>query len=122
MRNVLIVEDEHINAFIIQKFVGEHYAVQLAQNGNEALDLIDTNSFDIILMDINLGDEELDGIEVMKRLRKIPSKADTPVIAVTAYAMPEDRQRFLNEGFDGYVPKPIIKAEILQQMATLLPE
>lgn len=122
MRNVLIVEDEQINAFIIQKFVGEHYAVQLAQNGNEALDLIDTNSFDIILMDINLGDEELDGIEVMKRLRKIPSKAGTPVIAVTAYAMPEDRQRFLNEGFDGYVPKPIIKAEILQQMATLLPE
>jgi two-component system cell cycle response regulator DivK len=74
-------------------------------SAEEALARLATDNPDVVLMDIQLPD--LDGESVLRRLRSQPSTADIPVVALTAFAMRDDRQRFLNAGFDGYLEKPI---------------
>jgi len=111
--HVLVVEDDHINAFIVKKFLDGEYNVLLAENGKSALDQAAETDFDIILMDINLGDDQLDGVEVLNRLREMKSYNTKPIIATTAYAMAGDRERFLAAGFDGYLPKPIKRDDLI---------
>ena len=112
MRRILYVEDDPINALIMQKLLRSEYDVQLATNGKACLRMVREQAFELILMDINLGRGEMNGVEVMQRL-KVDFKT-LPVIAVTAYAMPEDETRFLELGFDGYVVKPIDRKLILE--------
>lgn len=116
MAKVLIVEDDPINMLIATKLLGKHFAIETAKNGNEALKVVGDMEFDVILMDINLGDDNLDGVEVMKRIKTDLKKEQVKIYAVTSYAMPEDRERFLNEGFDKYFPKPINKNEIIESI------
>jgi len=110
---ILVVEDDKINAFIIEKFLEEFFKIEIASNGTMALELAKSNQYQIILMDINLGDEELDGVEVMHRMRQQKNYTNTPFIATTAYAMAGDRDRFLNAGFDEYLPKPIKRQQLI---------
>ena len=110
---ILVVEDDHINAFIVKKFLDGNYNVLLAENGRIALDQAAETDFDIVLMDINLGDDQLDGVEVLNLLREMKSYDSKPVIATTAYAMAGDRERFLSAGFDGYLSKPIKRDELI---------
>ncbi len=107
-----MVEDDHINGFIIKKFLDTVFNVEVAEDGVEALEKANNTQFDVILMDINLGDEELDGTEVMHRLRATGNYDDTPIIAATAYALNGDKERFLDAGFTGYLSKPI-KRDVL---------
>lgn len=74
---------------------------------------------DAILMDMNLPG--LDGSQAMRRIRNTPSIADTPVVAVSAEAMPLDIKRALAAGFDAYLTKPIDVAKLLATLATVLP-
>jgi two-component system cell cycle response regulator DivK len=69
---------------------------------------------DVILLDIRLPDME--GTEVLRRLKDEPQTAGIPVIALTAYAMKGDRERFLAEGFDGYLEKPVSVKELPEQV------
>ena len=116
----LIVEDDSINAFITQKFISTHFESDIASDGHAALEKVEEKNYDIILMDINLGDEELDGVEVLKRIRSKPGLETIPSIAVTAYALNNDRERFLSEGFDQYLSKPINKDELIREMQALI--
>jgi CheY-like chemotaxis protein len=70
------------------------------------------NEYDLILMDINLGDPEKDGVYYLKELRKTRYQKK-PIVAVTAYAMSGDRERFMDAGFDEYFSKPIEKLRLL---------
>ena len=115
-QKVLIVEDDPINMLIAEKLFSKHFNISKATNGHEALDLVANSDFDVILMDINLGDETLDGIDVMKKIRTELQKPAMKIYAVTSYAMPEDRERFLKEGFDEYFTKPINKQAILERL------
>jgi two-component system cell cycle response regulator DivK len=65
-------------------------------------------------MDINLGDEQLDGIDVMKKIRNELNINSCKIYAVTSYALFDDRERFLKEGFDAYFSKPINKELIIK--------
>ena len=78
--------------------------------------VIEKFDFDVILMDINLGDDALDGTEVMLKIKANPNKNFIKIYAVTSYALPEDRDRFLNFGFDYYFPKPINKDLIIEKI------
>lgn len=120
MGSVLIVEDDSINAFITKKFISEHHESDVASDGTIALQKIKEKNYDIVLMDINLGDEELDGVEVLRRIRSIPGFEKIPSIAITAYALSNDRERFLAQGFNQYLAKPINKEELLREMEALL--
>lgn len=120
MALALIVEDDHINAFITQKFIGDHFESDIASDGHAALQKITEKDYDIILMDINLGDEALDGVEVLKRIRAMNGLESIPSIAVTAYALSNDRERFLDHGFNQYLSKPINKEELIREMHALI--
>ncbi len=116
--NILFVDDNIVNRKLgqtILKRLGYDDTVTLAENGQEALDLITTQGFDLVLMDVEMP--VLDGLSAVKQLRQMEGDlANTKVVAVTAAAMAGDRERCLDAGMDDYLSKPI-KAEEL--VATL---
>ncbi|OHD14959.1 MAG: hypothetical protein A2086_14015 [Spirochaetes bacterium GWD1_27_9] len=105
--NILIVEDNELNQTVISEFLSKH-KLTLVSNGKEAIEELEKKSFDIILMDINMP--ELDGIATTKIIRDKTSNVinhDTPIIAMTAYAMNEDCELCISSGMNGYISKPI---------------
>ena len=115
-KKILIVEDDEINMFILESLLKKEFSLSKAKNAGEALKLAEENRFDAVLMDINLGTDSIDGIEAMKRIRVMKKNRSTQIFAVTSYALPEDRERFLNEGFDAYFPKPLLKEDLVRQI------
>jgi len=116
MKRLLYVEDDPINAFVIKKLLAQHYATEHVEDGETCLTVLENESFDLVLMDINLGRGKMDGIETMKRIKSQPSFQSLPVVAITSYAMPEDRDRFLGEGFNGYLSKPVERPVLLEYL------
>ena len=111
---VLLAEDHPINMKLLTLLMDQmgHDHV-CAANGEEAVQLFETQTFDLVLMDVMMP--TMDGLSALRCIRQSTgaSRPDTPVIMVTAYAMNFDRQRFLDAGADGYVSKPI-EATVLQ--------
>lgn len=110
---ILLVEDNESNRMVIQLFLKDRYDITEAVDGIFAITLAAKMKFDMILVDINLG-EGVNGVETMRQMRKIPGYVQIPIIAVTAYAMAGDSERFLREGFDGYITKPFSKKNLLE--------
>ena len=103
---VLVVEDNDKNlklTRVILEYAG--FTVAVATTGEDAVAQAEMTVPDIILMDLQLPG--IDGMEALRQLRASPRTADIPVVAVTAQAMKQDRERVLQAGFDGYVEKPI---------------
>ncbi len=102
----LIVEDNHRNLKLARDVLQFHgFRTLEATAGREAIALAKANVPDVILLDIQLPD--IDGVEVLCQLRHDTTTSRIPVIAVTAFAMKEDANRFLRAGFNGYIAKPI---------------
>ena len=103
---VLLVDDNHNNREMIAAFLGfKGCQVTMAANGVEAISAAVQRPFDIVLMDVQMP--EMDGLEATRRLRERPETAKTPILAVTALAMPGDRERCLEAGMDDYLVKPL---------------
>lgn len=106
MATVLIVEDNERNMRLMRLLLrNQGYTLLEATDGTEALVILEAQTPDIILVDIQLPD--VDGLEITRRLRRDPRFLTTPIVALTAYAMPGDREMFLRAGCTGYVAKPI---------------
>ena len=120
MKNILYVEDDAINALVMVKLLQGHYHVQVAYDGEVCLALLHEHPFDLVLMDINLGNGKMDGIEILKKMRSEEAFRHIPVFAVTSYAMPEDEDKFLKEGFDKFFAKPVFKEDLLKGIASVL--
>jgi len=105
------VEDDHIDTLVVKALLDKHFNLQVVQNGHEAIEVMDRQNFDIVLADINLGDESMDGVKLMKTIRQNRNYDGTKVFAVTSYY--ENRNFFLEQGFDELLTKPVIKEEIL---------
>ncbi|MCU0445370.1 MAG: response regulator [Microscillaceae bacterium] len=120
MASILYVEDDPINALIIKKLLQKTYHIEIAQDSSSCLDWLKKYKFDLILMDVNLGEEKMDGISIMQKIRQTPHYQSVKVLAVTAFALPEDRERFMQLGFDEYVSKPIEKDSLLNLIAKQL--
>lgn len=106
MASVVIIEDNERNMRLMRLLLRpQGYTLHEATSGQEALDLLRVIVPDIILVDIQLPD--IDGLEITRRLRQDARFASTPIVALTAYAMPGDRELFLRAGCSGYVTKPI---------------
>lgn len=108
---ILLVEDSPENREVIIMFIRGIANVDCASSGTEALTKTEENSFDIILMDINLG-IGISGMEVTNQLRQTEKYKSTPIIAVTAYVMLEDQKKILEAGCSHYVGKPFTKKEL----------
>lgn len=117
---ILYIEDDPINALVIERLVREYYDVQHRLDGETGLQCISANKFDLILMDINLGKGKMDGIETMKRIKDVQGYEHIPVMAVTSYALPEDEARFKSLGFDDYLAKPVDRTILLERIEALL--
>ncbi len=118
-RRILVVEDNPLNLKLVRdvlEFAG--YAVTAAGSGEEALRLAQEDPPDLVLMDLALPG--IDGTETLQRLRSGVLDGGVPVVAVTAFAMAEDRQRASAAGFDGYVEKPISVRALPGQVEDLL--
>jgi two-component system cell cycle response regulator DivK len=117
---ILVVEDNEKNMKLLRDVLtATGHEVLEASTGEQALTLARELSPDLVLMDIQLPDT--DGVEALARLRSNPLTAAIPVLAVTAQAMKGDRERFIGEGFDAYLSKPIDLDELLTAVATHAP-
>lgn len=103
---VLIVEDNDKNLELVRDILEfRGFRTLATSNGHHAVELARQHQPDVVLMDIQLPDQ--DGISALRQLRSDAATGGIPVIALTAFAMTEDRGRLLNAGFDGYLAKPI---------------
>jgi len=110
--SILVVEDNYSNRALMKRILRDYDFVAEAEDGITGLSLAQQTNFDLVLMDINLG-PGIDGIETMHRIRKIPGYYKVPIIAITAYAMGGDKERFKSEGFDAYLAKPFYKENLI---------
>ena len=120
-RTVLIVEDNPRNRRLVRDVLAHAgFRTLEAENAEAGLELAREQPPDLVLMDIQLPG--IDGVEALGRLRADRRTAGIPVVALTAFAMKEDRDRFDAAGFDGYVEKPVDVRALPGQVAALLPE
>ena len=113
---ILIVEDNDRNLELIRDLLQvSGYRTVEAVDAQSAVTAAATYTPDLILMDVQLPDE--DGISAMGRIRAYPALASVPVVALTAFAMRDDRARMVAAGFDGYITKPIEIRSFLDEVA-----
>lgn len=112
LQKVLLVDDNYSNRLFIKHCLTGYVRLIEAEDGISGVTIASKEHFDIILMDINLG-AGIDGVEAMHQIRKVPGYIGVPIIAVTAYVMFGDKERFLDEGFDNYLGKPFTKDVLL---------
>ncbi len=111
MKQIALVEDNADNQLLVGAILEGRYALATYQSGREAMARLPGAVPDLVLLDISLP--EMDGTEVLRRIRADPALAHLPVIALTAHAMAGDREKYLAAGFDDYVSKPILDETVL---------
>jgi signal transduction histidine kinase/DNA-binding response OmpR family regulator/CHASE3 domain sensor protein len=120
-RRILVVEDDVRNVFAITRVLEPHGAIlEVARNGRDAIAALERNrNIDLVLMDIMMP--EMDGMEAMRVIRAREEFANLPIIALTAKAMPDDRQRCLDAGANDYIIKPIDVEKLLSLLRIWMP-
>ena len=120
MTRVLLVEDNEMNRDMLSRRLERRgYEVVIAVDGESGIDLARTSLPDLILMDMSLP--VIDGWEATRRLKSDDAVRHIPVIALTAHAMADDRERALSAGCDDYDTKPIELPRLLSKIEALLP-
>jgi len=115
MTKVLVVEDSPFNMELALEMLDDMGCIAAgATNGAEAIKNTENEVFDLILMDIELPG--MDGISILKILKNRPKYKNVPIIALTAYAMKGDKERFLAAGFDDYISKPIDMDDFMKKV------
>ncbi|WP_320169088.1 PAS domain S-box protein [Maridesulfovibrio sp.] len=116
---ILLAEDNATNQLYISHFLTEEgFQVETAENGLEVLSMLESGEqFDVILMDVQMP--EMDGLQATRIIRE--SGNDIPIVALTAYAMEGDREKFLNSGMDAYSSKPVKIDELVRVIGRLIP-
>jgi PAS domain S-box-containing protein len=118
---VLLVEDNHINQVFMQELLKiAGHTVTLAESGEDALERLARERYDLVLMDVQMPG--MSGEDVLRRIRsgEVPGCSHVPVVALTAYAMAGDRERFLRNGFDAYLAKPVQCEQLSRTMQDVL--
>jgi CheY-like chemotaxis protein len=118
---VLLAEDVPANQMLVCRALQRRgHSVEVARNGHEAIDFVAKQEFDVILMDVQMPG--LDGFQATAAVRAMDGGARTPIIALTAHAMPGDRQRCLAAGMDGYLAKPLDLVQLVQTVEAYAPQ
>lgn len=103
MKKILIAEDNDSNFILMTYILKKYYAYERAKNGNEAVDLVEKNTYDMVLMDIKMP--IMDGLEATKAIKKI--RPEIPIVALTANAFDSDRQLAMEAGCIDFLSKPV---------------
>jgi len=120
MKKITLVEDNPDNRLLVRVILESLYEVNEYETGFAALECLQREKPALVLLDVSLP--EMDGTEVLRRIRADAGLRDLPVIALTAHAMSGDREKYLAAGFDEYVTKPIVdETLLLDAIKKLLP-
>lgn len=117
-KRILVVDDNPASRELLRSALEPRYEVEEAPDGQAAISSIRYSHPDLVLMDIQMP--VMDGYEALREIRADATLASLPVIAITAFAMFEDRQKAFSAGFDGYLPKPINITALRMQIELLL--
>ena len=115
---ILIVEDDPHSQLYFTKLLSGLYDTAVAESAAEAYKLLHERAFDLVLMDISLKGDE-DGLSLTRRLREEETYGSLPIVAVTAYAFPDDRKRAIEAGCTDYLPKPVSSSDLHRMIADL---
>ncbi|MCQ6249095.1 HAMP domain-containing protein [Streptomyces malaysiensis] len=117
---ILIVDDDIRNVFALTHVLGRvGMTVKYAENGREGLEVLHRNpDVSLVLMDVMMP--EMDGYETIRAIRNTPRLADVPILALTAKVMPGDREKAIDSGANGYVPKPVDVDRLMSAIIELL--
>ena len=118
---IVIGEDNAVNLELLTEILEDWgHSVRQATNGAEVIEAIEASTPDLVLLDIQMP--QLDGYQVLNRLRQDSRFRPLPIIALTAYAMRGDREKALENGFDGYVTKPIDRRLLRGELERFMPK
>jgi len=115
---ILIVEDDPHSQLYFTKLLAGLYDTAVADSAADAWNLLHERTFDLVLMDISLKGDE-DGLSLTRRLRTEELFEKMPIVAVTAYAFPDDRKRAIEAGCTDYLPKPVSSSDLHRKIAEL---
>ncbi len=119
MPRILLVEDNEMNRdMLARRLERKGYEVVMARDGREGVDMALVGGFDLILMDLSLP--VMDGWEATRTIKANPAARSVPIIALTAHAMPGDREKALEAGCDDYDSKPVEFPRLLGKIETWL--
>jgi CheY-like chemotaxis protein len=111
----LYIEDQVDSQILFRVQMKDLKNIQFATSFEEALPLLESNEFDFIIMDINLQGE-YNGLDALKVIHQIPQFQNIPVIAVTAYVLPGDKEKFIATGFTDFISKPIFREKLVESL------
>ena len=118
-KKILIIEDNIESQLIYKVYLRSIYSVEFADTGESGLELLKANKYNLLLLDINLPGQ-LNGEDVLKIIRNNLKIPDFPVIVITAYALKGDKEKFLQQGANNYLAKPVDKKVLLDEIAKLI--
>lgn len=116
--NLLVVDNDDPTKDIIKLFLRDICNLDFTDSGEKAFRLINEKKYDIILMDINLG-KGMSGVETTKAIRKMESYKNTPIVAITGFAMRGDREEFIQAGCTHYLSKPFSRTKIIKLISDI---
>ena len=119
--DILIIEDNRDTQILLKYLLASEYNLVIIGDFNQAIEISSQSHFDLLLVDINLG-EERTGVDLLNILRETEPYRNVPMIAITAYAMPGDYQRFLNIGFNAYISKPFTRMDLINTIKNFIPK
>ena len=111
----LYIEDQIDSQILFKVQMKELKNIQFAASFEEALPLLESHQFDFIVMDINLQGE-YNGLDALKIIHQMTGFENIPVIAVTAYVLPGDKEKFIATGFTDFISKPIFREKLLESL------
>ncbi|VAX27931.1 hypothetical protein MNBD_IGNAVI01-159 [hydrothermal vent metagenome] len=107
----LYVEDQIDSQILFKVQMRDMKEIEFANSFEKSIPLLKSKQFDLIVMDINLQGE-YNGLDAMRAIKKMPGYNNTPIIAVTAYILPGDRERFIKAGFNDFISKPVLRDKL----------
>lgn len=122
-RRILLVEDNFFNQVVTTGLLKKHgYILEVANNGEECLDMLDRGQYDCVLMDIQMA--VMDGVEATHAIRRREEVrgGHIPIIGLSAHAMTGDREHYMAEGMDGYATKPVEIDKLVGEIESVLSE
>jgi len=115
----LLVEDEEISRTITRVFLQDICDVDFAENGEIGYEMAEKKNYDIIFMDIGLG-RGMNGMQTAKKIKQLDNYKNTPIVALTAYAMKGDKEEFLANGCSHYISRPVDKHKLIKLVQDIL--
>lgn len=118
-KDLLVVENDYFNRELIKRTLGNNFIYDIADEGREAIALAGNNLYKLVIIDIHLG-AGMSGIDVMREIKKNPMYFLVPFIAMTAYVGQAEKKKFLDAGFNHYLPKPFNIKSLYELISSLI--